>query len=90
LGHFAEPVWASCLADLADELGLALPQHRPRPQAKPSPQAFGRPGQQRCPIGVAFGEREPGERDHAQGHADSAVGLQAPGEGIAEQLPGPV
>ncbi len=75
LGHFAEPVWACCLADLADA----------RLQAKPSPQAFGRPGQQRRPVGVAFGEREPGERDDAQGHADGAVGLQAPGEGIVEQ-----
>ena len=51
-----EPAGPQRLANLGYQVGFASPQHRPRPQAYSAPQAIGRPGQQRGPLGVAFGE----------------------------------
>ena len=76
------------LPDLGHQLGLSLPQHRPRPQPGPAAQALGRPGHQRRPLGVARHERPPGERGQARGHAAGAVGRQARAQRLVQQRPG--
>jgi hypothetical protein len=87
-GHLGEPVWVLGLADLVGQLGLALAEHRPRPEPDSPLQAVGRPGQQRRLLGVAFGEGQPREGGQAQGQAAGAVCLNAAGQGVIEQLAG--
>ena len=41
--HLVEPSRAERSADLGDQVDLFVPQHRPRPEANPAPQALGRP-----------------------------------------------
>ena len=50
-GCLAEPVRVLCLADLGDQFGLALPKHRPHPEAGPLSQGPGRASQKRGPLG---------------------------------------
>jgi len=86
--RLVEPVCAQPLAGLGNQLGLALAQRRPHPQAGPLPQAFGRALQPRRLFRVVLRERQPGVRGQACGHAGRAAGGQAQVQGLVQERPG--
>src|SRR5262245_14199064 len=84
--RLVEPLDPERLADFVDELGLPSPEHRPRLQADPLAQSLGRTREQGGPVRVAVHQREPRERDEAEGHVAGAVGRQTEGEPLLQEL----
>src|SRR5262249_15253938 len=79
-----EPLGPERLADLSAELDLSPAQRWPHPEADPTTQALGRPGQHRRPLRVALHQRRPREPDQAQGDDVRRVGRQAQIQRLAE------